>query len=81
MHAMNPLAGSYAQTGFKTAGRALPTQTAMESAMIQADASTPKPWLPSSALFWFGSILAVTTGLLGASLTVGGANVAVGKKD
>lgn len=34
------------------------------------DASSGKPWSPDNPLFWFGALLAVTVGLIGAATSV-----------
>ncbi len=44
---------------------AMPTAT-----RSSLDANSDKPWHPDSPLFWFGALLAVTFGLIGASTTV-----------
>lgn len=35
-----------------------------------ADRNSDKPWHPDSPLFWFGAVLAVTFGLIGASTSI-----------
>lgn len=57
--------GSAHQSGISTLGTGLVTATGSV-----LDRNGDKPWHPDSPLFWFGTLLAVTFGLIGASTAV-----------
>jgi hypothetical protein len=55
-------AGAMANTGYGS--------MAYAAGPALAEGRSDKPWHPDSPLFWFGAVLAVTLGLIGASTSI-----------
>jgi hypothetical protein len=65
----------YSLLGVKPSGMLNPHQVAPNSPLSSASVSLlerdgSKPWHPDNPLFWFGGLLAITFGLIGAATSV-----------
>jgi len=71
MDGLAAILSPYHQVGL-VAGPATTTATALPTvgAISARGEATPPPWSPDNPLFWFGLVLGVTFGLVGASTSL-----------